>query len=81
MNHIRYHGVLLWNEVTVDWLILSKWFGTFSALDWRMRARGLLSSLFVAQTTWFGIPDVCNAKGEWAEHGIKNHEVHNGNNI
>ena len=41
----------------------------------RMRAHGLVRPLFVVQSTWFGIPDVCDAKREWAEHGIKDHEV------
>ena len=40
-----------------------------------MLARGLVYPLFVAQTTWFGMPDVCSAKGEWVEHGIEGHEV------
>ena len=42
-----------------------------SSLDARMRTRGLVLLLFVAQTTWFGIPNFCNAKGEWVEHGIE----------
>ena len=42
-------------------------FCTFSALGSRMQARGLVNPLFVSQTTWFGIPDVCNTKGEWAD--------------
>ena len=28
-------------------------------------------SLSVAQVTWFGMPDVSSAKGEWVEHGSK----------
>ena len=32
-----------------------------------MRARGLVHPLFVAQTAWFGMPDVCSAKGKWME--------------
>ena len=46
-----------------------------------MQAPGLVYPLFVAQTTWFGMPDVCNAKGEWVEHGIKSHEVRDSKNI
>ena len=38
-------------------------------------------SLSVAQVTWFGMPDVSSAKGEWVEHGIKGHEILEGNNI
>ena len=57
------------------------WFSTFSSLGARMRARGLLRPLFVAKTTWFGILDVCNRKGEWEEHGIKDHEVRDGNDV
>ena len=78
LSHIRYHGVLLWNDVTVDWLCLGTWFGTFSAAGARMRARGLVYPLFVAETTWFGMTDVCNAKGEWGEHGIADHEICDG---
>ena len=74
MSHVRCHGVLSWNEVTVDWLSMGTWFGPFNARGSRMQARGLVHPLFVAQTTWFGIPNICNAKGEWAEHGIKDHE-------
>ena len=39
------------------------------------------TSIFVAQTTWFGIPNVCNAIGEWMEHGFKDYEVRDGNNV
>ena len=63
MSHIRYYGILLWNEVAIDWLSVSTWFGTFTALGSKMQARGLVNWLFVAQTTWFGMPDVCNVKG------------------
>ena len=35
----------------------------------------------MAQTTWFGIPDFCNAEGEWVEHGVKDHEVRDGNGV
>ena len=46
-----------------------------------MRARGLVYLLFVAQTTWFGMPDVCIAKGKWVKHGIEVHEIRDGNNV
>ena len=46
-----------------------------------MRACGLVYPLFVFQTTWFCMPDVCNAKGEWVEHGIEGHEVRDSNNV
>ena len=36
MSHIRHQGVHLWNEVTIDWLSVGTWFGTFSALGSRM---------------------------------------------
>ena len=49
----KYHGVLLWNEIAVDWLRLAIWFGPFSCLGARMRARGLVCPLFVAKATWF----------------------------
>ena len=28
-----------------------------------------------------GIPDICNAKEEWVEHGIDDHEVRDGNDV
>ena len=62
MIHIRYHGVLLWNEIIVDWLGVGTWFGTFHSHSARMWACGLVRPLFVVQTTWFGIPNVCDAK-------------------
>ena len=81
MIHIRYHGVLLWNEIIVDWLGVGTWFGTFHSHSARMWACGLVRPLFVVQTTWFGIPNVCDAKGEWIEHGIEDHEVRDGNDV
>ena len=71
MSYIRCHGVLLWNDVTVDWSSVCTWFGTCSAPGARMLARGLVYPLFVAQTMWFGMCNVCSVKGEWVEHGIK----------
>ena len=72
---MRYHGVLLWNDVEVDWSSVCMWFGPRIVPGARMRARGLVCPLFVAQTTWFGMPDICSAKGEWVEHGVKGHQV------
>ena len=46
-----------------------------------MWARGLVYQLFLAQTTWFGIPDVFSAKGEWVEHDIEGREVRDGNKV
>ena len=40
-----------------------------------MRGDDLVHPLFVTQTTWFGMPDVCSVKGEWVEYGIADHEV------
>ena len=28
-----------------------------------------------------GIPDICNVKEEWVEHGIDDHEVRDGNDV
>ena len=81
MSHIRYHGVLLWNEIAVDWSSLAMWFGACSSLSVGMRTRGLVRPLFVAKTTWFGIPDFCNAEEEWVGHGVNDHEVCNGNDV
>ena len=67
MSYIRYHGVLLWNDLTDNWLRVGTWFGTRSAPVARIQARGLVHPLFIAQTTWFGMPDVCSAKGQWVE--------------
>ena len=44
-------------------------------------ARGLVYPQFVGQTIWFGVLNVCSAKGEWVEHGIEHHEVRNNNNV
>ena len=49
LSHIRYHGVLLWNEIAVDWLSVAMWFGTFSSLGAGMRTSGLVRLLFVAK--------------------------------
>ena len=46
-----------------------------------MWVRGLVYELFVAQTTWFGMPDVCSAKGDWVEHGVECHEIRDGTNV
>ena len=81
LRHIRYHGVLLWNKVTVYWLSVGTWFGTTSALGDRRQARGLRHPLFVAQTMWFQIPNVCNARGKWVEHGNEDHEKRDSNSI
>ena len=57
------------------------WFSTFSSLGIRMRMLALVCPLFGAQTTWFGIPDFRNAKGEWVEHGVEDHEIRDSNNV
>ena len=36
LSHIRYHDVLLWNEIAVDWLSVVMWFGKCSCLGARM---------------------------------------------
>ena len=81
LSHIRYHGVLLWNEIAVDWLNVAMWFGAYSCLSAGMPTRGFIRPLFVAKTTWFGIPDFCNVEEEWVEHGVNDHEVRNGNDV
>ena len=80
LNHIRFHGVLLWNETAVDWLIVGMWFGAFTSLGAKIRTCGLVCP-FVVQTTWFGIPNFCNPKGEWVEYGVKDHEIRDGNDV
>ena len=81
LSRKRYHGVLLWNDAELDWLSVCTWFGTRIGRGARMRARGLVYPLFVAQTTWFGMLDVCSAKGEWVEHGVRGHEVRDSKNV
>ena len=71
----------MWNEIAVHLFSVAVWFGTFSSLSMRMWTRGLVRPLFVAQTTWFGIPDFCNGKGEWVGHGVENHEVCDGSGM
>ena len=78
---IKYHCVLLWNGVAGDWLSVGMWFGTCCAPGARMRAHGLVHPLFVAQTKWFGKPDVCSAKGEWVEPGVECNEIRDGINV
>ena len=81
MSHIRYHVVLLWNNVVGDWFSVGTWFGTCCDPGARKRARGLLYPLFVARTTWFGLPDVWSAKGEWAAHCVECHQIRDGINL
>ena len=81
MSQIRYHVVLLWDGVVGDWLSVGTWFGTCCAPGARMQTRGLVYQLFVAQTAWFGMPDVCSAKGEWVEHGVECHEIRDDTNV
>ena len=76
-----YHGVFLRNEIAFDWLSVAMWFGTYSSLGARMQAHGLVRPLFVAKTTRFGIPDLCNREEKWVEHGIEVHEVCDGNDV
>ena len=57
------------------------WFGTCCAPGARMRAHGLVHPLFVAQTKWFGKPDVCSAKGEWVEPGVECNEIRDRINV
>ena len=64
-----------------DLLGVCTWFGTFNSPDAKMLARGLVRPLFVVQTMWFGIPNVCDAKREWVEHGIIDQEVCDNNEI
>ena len=81
LSHIRFHGVLLWNEIAVDWLSVAMWFGECSSLSVGMRTRGLVRPLFVAKTTWFCMPDFCNVEEDWVGHGVKDHKVCNGSDV
>ena len=78
---MRYHGILMWSEMTVVWFSVVMWFGTMSSHSVRLRTHGLVRPLFVAQTTWFGIPNFCNAGREWVGHGVEDHEVCDGNGV
>ena len=55
LGHIKYRGVLFWNEIAVDWLSVAMWFGTYSCLGARMRTRGLVRSLFFGEihVVWY----------------------------
>ena len=53
LSHIRYHGVLLWNEIAVDWLSVAMWFGECSSLSVGMGTRGLVRPLFGAKKVGF----------------------------
>ena len=57
------------------------WFGTFSSLGAKMWTRGLVHPLFMAQTMQFVMPDFCNTEGKWVGHGVKDHEVSDGNDV
>ena len=51
-------------------------------LSWRENADTWFStSLFVAKTTWFGIPNFFNAEEEWVRYGVKDHELLDGNDV
>ena len=81
LSYIRYHGVLLWNEIAVDWLSVVMWFSACSCLGTGMRTRGLVRPLCVVKTTWFGTLDFRNAEEEWVGHGVKDHEVQDCNEV
>ena len=46
-----------------------------------MQARNLVYPLFVVQVTWFVMPDVCNVKEEWVEHGLVCHKIRDSINV
>ena len=75
LNHIWYHGVLLRNEIVVEWLNVAMCFSTYSCLGVRMWTRGLVRPLFVLRTTWFYIAHFCNADEDWVGHAVKDQEV------
>ena len=81
LSHIRYHGVLLWNEIAVDWLSVAMWFGACSCLSTGMQTRDLVCPLFVAKAAWFGRPNFGNTEDEWVGHGVNDHEVCNGSDV
>ena len=81
LSHIKYHGVLLWNKIAVDWLSAAKYFGTYSCLGVRMQTLGLVHPLFLSKTTWFGIPHFCSAEEELVIHGVEDPEVRDGNDV
>ena len=45
------------------------------APEWLVRPQ------FVAKNTWFGKLDFCNTEEERATHGVKDHEVRDGNEV
>ena len=50
------------NGGAIDWSSVGTWFGTCSVPGVRMWAWGLVYQLLVAQTMWFGMPNVCTIK-------------------
>ena len=81
LSHVRYYGVLLWNEIAVYRLSVAMWFGTCSCLGMGIRTCGLVRPLFLAKTTWFGKPDFCNTEEEWARNGVEDHEASDDNDV
>ena len=47
----------------------------------RVWTRGIVRLLFVAKTTWFGIPNFCDVEEEWMELGVEDHEVRDDKNV
>ena len=60
---------------------MDTWFDSCNAPGARIRAHGSLYPMFIGQTMWFGMPDVCSVKGEQVEHVIEGHKMSNGNNV
>ena len=67
MSHLRYHSVLYWNAVAVNWLSVGTWVNTSSAPDARISVRGLVyPSLLKSQITCFDMPNyVARNKSRW----------------
>ena len=82
MSHTRDHGVVLWNCVTVDWLSVGMWFGTYSACGVTMWPHGLVYSLLLfspSHVVWYAL--CLYRKGEWVEHSVASHELRDDNNV
>ena len=61
--------------MAVDWFSVVMWFDALTSLSLRMRTRGLVRPLFVAQTTLFGISNFCDVEEQWRRHAVEDHKV------
>ena len=56
------------------------WFGILHFLARRCTGC-LVRPLFVVKIMWFGIPNFCDAEGEWVKHGVEDQLKENSPNF